>query len=41
VIDVPDRSHVHVRLAAIKFFFRHRISFPLALAYGAQLLGPN
>jgi hypothetical protein len=23
VIDVPDRAYVHVRLAAIKFFFRH------------------
>ncbi len=23
VIDVPDRSHVYVRLAAIKFFLRH------------------
>jgi len=23
VIDVPDRPYVYVRLAAIKFFFRH------------------
>ena len=23
MIDVPDRAHVHVRLAAIKFLFRH------------------
>src|SRR5262249_8144701 len=24
VVDVPDRSHVHVRLAAIKFFLCHK-----------------
>jgi hypothetical protein len=23
MIDVPDRSYVYVRLAAVKFFFRH------------------
>jgi hypothetical protein len=23
VIDVPDRPNVHVRLAAVKFLFRH------------------
>jgi hypothetical protein len=26
VIDMPDRSHVYVRLAAIKFFLRHVFS---------------
>jgi hypothetical protein len=25
MIDVPDRAHVYVRLAAIKFLFRHNL----------------
>src|SRR5208337_4792727 len=29
MIDVPDRAHVHVRLAAVKFFFRHWSSVSL------------
>jgi hypothetical protein len=30
VIDVPDRPHIHMRLAAIEFFLRH--GFPLSSA---------
>ena len=26
MIDVPDRSNIHVRLAAVKFLFRHILS---------------
>jgi hypothetical protein len=29
MIDMPDRSNVYVRLAAIKFFLRHDCSLPL------------
>src|SRR5271157_6017497 len=30
MIDVPDRAHVHVRLAAIKFLFRHKYDLVIA-----------
>jgi hypothetical protein len=32
VIDVPDRADIYVRLAALKFFLRHRLSYSSAAA---------
>jgi hypothetical protein len=32
VIDVPDRPDIHVRLTALEFFLRHRLSCSSAAA---------
>jgi hypothetical protein len=44
VIDVTDRAYVHVRLAAIKFFLRHKspcIPFVACAAHSIQERRPS